>query len=687
MYKLPLIKTVILLAICHSICLPAIAQDEKTDTLERIVVNAFQNNRQLLYLAAAVNVLGKAELERSGSVSIVPSMNMLPGVNMDERSPGSYRLNFRGSSVRSPFGVRNVKVYYNDIPFTDPGGNTYLQILGFYNYDDVEILKGPSGSMYGSGTGGVMFIRDAVEPNVQEVAYALGSNGSQSMMAAANIADSSSSFSIKYNRQAGDGYRNHTAMHRDVVTLGVAMSRGEHQKISAHFLYGNLYYQTPGALTLAEYQADPRSSRPAAGIFPSAEEARASFTLDYFLAGFTLQQKVSNEINNKTTVYGAYAQNRNPNFRNFSRTSEPHFGTRTNFSFAKNLDATELTLNAGGEFQHSFYAQRVFKNHSGSTGELQTDDEVHNTQALAYLQAQLNWKNGFSLLAGTSVNVFSVDFTRFSGSGLHYRRTFKNQWAPRLSAMQVFRKNFVVYTSVSKGFSPPSTGELLPSTDIFNQTLQAERGMNFEIGGRASLMQRRLFVDVSLFRMKVDHIIIQKRDASGGDYFENAGSADEFGAEAMVRYHVLRQPGTFFEDILVNMTSTLYDFRFKNYKPLNNDYSGNRLPGVSPVKITGSVDAKMRFGLFWTVTSIYNSGIPLNDANSAIAQPYLVMGSQISKATHAGSLRFTIAAGVQNLFDETYSLGNDINAAGGRYYNAAPGRQFYLSMQLTRKGK
>jgi iron complex outermembrane receptor protein len=50
---------------------------------------------------------------------------------MEERSPGSYRLNIRGSSLRSPFGVRNVKIYYNNIPFTDPGGNTYLNSLAF----------------------------------------------------------------------------------------------------------------------------------------------------------------------------------------------------------------------------------------------------------------------------------------------------------------------------------------------------------------------------------------------------------------------------------------------------------------------------------------------------------------------------------------------------------------------------
>lgn len=35
-------------------------------------------------------------------------MNAIPGIRMEQRSPGSFRLNIRGSSLRLPFGIRNV---------------------------------------------------------------------------------------------------------------------------------------------------------------------------------------------------------------------------------------------------------------------------------------------------------------------------------------------------------------------------------------------------------------------------------------------------------------------------------------------------------------------------------------------------------------------------------------------------
>ena len=44
--------------------------------------------------------------------------------------------------------------------------------------------------------------------------------------------------------------------------------------------------------------------------------------------------------------------------------------------------------------------------------------------------------------------------------------------------------------------------------------------------------------------------------------------------------------------------------------------------------------------------------------------------------------KLDVFAGIDNAFDLTYSLGNDINAAGGRYYNAAPGRNYYGGISL-----
>src|SRR5690349_18351386 len=111
------------------------AQDADADTTKKIlaevIVKGYEQNRPLLQVGAAVSLIDPQQLQRTAGISILPALNAAPGIRMEERSPGSYRLNIRGSSLRSPFGVRNVKVYLNNIPFTDPGGSSYLNQFAF----------------------------------------------------------------------------------------------------------------------------------------------------------------------------------------------------------------------------------------------------------------------------------------------------------------------------------------------------------------------------------------------------------------------------------------------------------------------------------------------------------------------------------------------------------------------------
>ena len=80
--------------------------------------------------------------------------------------------------------------------------------------------------------------------------------------------------------------------------------------------------------------------------------------------------------------------------------------------------------------------------------------------------------------------------------------------------------------------------------------------------------------------------------------------------------------------------------------------------------------------------------IYLNDANSAAANAYHLLGARLgwkkqTKKMKDHSYRFNFYAGADNLLNEQYSLGNDINAAGGRYYNTAPRRNYYAGISIS----
>ena len=116
--------------------------------LDSIVVTGYDSEQRLKSVPGAIHVLNRDRLISFDQERILTSVNSLPGVRFEERSPGSYRLAIRGSMLRSPFGVRNIKVYWNGIPFTDPTGSTALNLLDNINMQHLEVIKGPAGSVY-----------------------------------------------------------------------------------------------------------------------------------------------------------------------------------------------------------------------------------------------------------------------------------------------------------------------------------------------------------------------------------------------------------------------------------------------------------------------------------------------------------------------------------------------------------
>ena len=651
--------------------------------LDEVVIKAFEQNRKLRDVPAAVNYVSRQALERFNAASIVSAVNTTPGIRMEERSPGSYRINIRGSSLRSPFGVRNVKIYYNDIPYTDPGGNSYLNNLGYYNFNSIEIIKGPGSSLYGAGTGGVMMI-ESLNENARRGAlaeYTVGSYNMHNIFASLTAGGENSISRVGYQHQENDGYRDQSRLKRDVLSWNGIFKIDEKRHLKTSFLYSDLFYETPGALTLAEYKANPKRARPGAGIFPGAETARASINEKTFVAGASLTQQLISQLENKTTLYGMFTELRNPNVRGYDRSSEPHAGGRTVFTFKQPIDNGSLDFNVGGELQQGFANVASHKNVNGNADSLRSTDEIKNRQSFVFAQASLELQK-WVLVAGASWNQLKVRFQRYTprASGEQTRK-FDNEIAPRISLSKKFNK-ITFYTSVAKGFSPPTTAELLPTGGAVNFDLNPEKGINYDLGFRSSFF-RGLYIDVNAFIFSLENTIVQRRDAGGGDYFDNAGKTKQHGIETYLSYPLM-QSSTIINRSLFWLSHTWHDFHYKEFKQLNNDFSGNRLPAEAPHTIATGVDFNFSNGLFANANFYYSDKIPLNDANTAFATSYNLLGLKIGyeKLLHE-KFRIKLFAGIENLLDEQYSLGNDINGFGGRYYNAAPGRNYFGGVAIS----
>ncbi len=686
-----------IISICYTtIATAQLNADSTTHTLDSVIVRAFAQpitpkSPALCGCAIATTILPYADF--STKTSLLNGLNTVSGVRMEERSPGSYRLSIRGSSLRSPFGVRNIKVYWNNIPVTDPSGNTYFNQFAWNNFSSVEIYKGPAGSMYGAGTGGLLILsnfENSFKPGIS-AEYLIGSYNLHNFFASGRFGNKESMNQITYAHNQTDGYRSHTNMRRDNFSWTTKISRDKFTLTTA-VLYTDMFYQTPGALTLAEYTTTPKNARPAAGAFPSATTAKAGIYQKNLLTGISGMFSLAPFLKNNTTLYGSFAQVKNPAIRNYERRNEPSFGGRTSFEFKKRYETTQLHFVVGSEFQQGYFNTQVSKNRNGNPDTLQTNDDINNNSLSVFAQASADINSKWFINAGVSTNKLTLHITRLNiYPVVTQSRTYKNEVVPMLSIAKSFsinKSSLVVSALASKGFSPPTVAEVLPSTGNISTNLEAENGWNYETTLRLYTLNNKLKLEATAFYFKLNDALVQRRDLSGADFFVNAGDIKQKGLEFHVDYKT-RLGIDFFRSIAFRSDVTLNNFKYGSFIKGVDDFSGKKVPSVPSGIYSLLADIETRKGLYLNLNYYAASAIYLNDANTFKTAPYHLLGAQLGFKKAIKQIQLHFYAGADNLLNETYSLGNDINAAASRFYNAAPERNYYVGMKVewVKKGK
>jgi iron complex outermembrane receptor protein len=663
-------------------CFSQTETSDSTVTIDTVIVRSFEQWRRGPVTPILICTITPAISQYSSKTSLLNGLNAVAGVRMEERSPGSYRLSIRGSSLRSPFGVRNIKVYWNDIPVTDPGGNTYFNQFAWNNFSHAEIFKGPAGSLYGAGTGGLVLLNNFSgkwEPGAS-IEYLNGSFGLHNIFGSVRFGQNESKNQITYAHNQVDGYRVQTNMRRDNLSWTSQIKKAKHE-LTASLLFTDMYYQTPGALTLAEFNTDPKAARPAAGGFPSAVNAKAAIYQKNLLVGLSNIYTNGGGIKNTTTLYGSYAQIKNPAIRNYEKRTEPSFGARSFFSYDKSYCSGRMKFIVGTEFQQGDFNTQVSKNRNGEPDTLQTDDDIDNRALAIFAQADIQTDSRWHFIAGVSLNKNSIKITRLNNYPVVSKsRNYRNELAPKFSLMKDFNAKFYWLASVSRGFSPPTIPEVLPSTGVISTELEAENGWNYETTLKAFLFRKKLLLELTAFYFKLKDALVQRRDLSGADFFVNAGDVKQRGIEFHGSYSTYIS-SDIFNRFSVRTDITYNYFRYGSFIKGPDDFSGKKVPSVPSSVITILTDLEFNKGFYMNANYYGASSIYMNDANTAKAEPYHLLGSQLGwKKRINEKILLNIYAGADNILDEKYSLGNDINAAANRFYNAAPPRNYYAGL-------
>ena len=140
------------------------SSSDQTDN-ENIVITATKRPQVLLDVPQSISVVSGANLEAQHATNFQDYLKLVPGLQLNQDTPGEGRLIVRG--VNTGGVASTVSVYVDDTPFGSSSGLVNGAVLAgdfdTFDLNRIEVLRGPQGTLYGASSlsGVLRFVTNA----------------------------------------------------------------------------------------------------------------------------------------------------------------------------------------------------------------------------------------------------------------------------------------------------------------------------------------------------------------------------------------------------------------------------------------------------------------------------------------------------------------------------------------------
>lgn len=640
------------------------------------------NNRSNRETPGAVAILTADDIQRGSGVSMQAALNSVPGVRMDQSTLSDSRISIRGGGIRSPWGSRAVKLYVNDIPVTETDGTTRVEALDVSNIGHMEIIKGPTSSLYGAGTAGAINIQLQRAPYGERSVELSGLTGAYGLNRTATTyrsgGDVLNSY-VAYGWQEYGGYRAHSNDMRRFLTGNFQFFPSEKRTVTVLLSHSAQRSQIPGALTEDQLTADRRQAN------ATNMDKAAGRNQNWTRVGIGQQYRFNEHLSNSTSVFSYFYDLDHPLAYAYIRNHYQSYGGRTRFTYDPRFSRLATVFTVGAEFNQGLTKGSQYENQHGTEGSIRSNIDNRNTFYTLFYQSETQLAPRTLLTAGIGLNSLQYDVDDYLAPHQSGIKRFRMQASPRIGISHGFHDALMLHASIGTGFSPPTASEIRLADGSINPDLQAEEAVNYELGAKGSLFRSRLSYDLAVFRMDMRGELIAHSVQQGITVYTNAGKTEHLGAEAAFSWLAIASTDHPWIERLRPFASLSYsDFTF-----VNGDYGGNRLTGIAPWVANAGIDLTTKAGFYAYGTYAFNDRLPLNDENTDFHAAYHVLNFKAGYTHVFGKrIKAEVFGGIDNLLDQRYSSFVALNAAaygGGQppYYNPSPGRNAYGGLNLS----
>jgi len=693
--------------LCHD------ASAEDIQELDPIVVTATRVAEASLDLPVSIDLVDAEAIHRGQlQVNLSESLITVPGVSVQNRQnyAQDLQLSIRGFGARSSFGVRGVRLYSDGIPGTMPDGQGQFSHFDLGSADRIEVLRGPFSALYGNSSGGVIavFTEDA-QPGYMLGGEALyGTFNTQRYAVKTTGDDGVINYVVNAAHFQTDGYRFHSSAERNNFNAKLKFAPSATSKLT---LVANVVetpaVQDPLGLTRSQLAADPRQ----AGVGAILYNTRKS--LEQQQVGAVYENQLSAHDQFSTTVYtGHRATTQFQAIPKATQQNAPlypggvidldraYWGIDSHVTDKREVGGTPLQVVAGVDYEDLAEARKGYLNYVGSdlgvAGAIRRDQANHVYNIDQYLQAQWDPLSSWRVIAGLRHSMVEI-----SSHG-HIPVLDDANSTVRYSAVNpvggiTFRLSSAVslYGSYGKGFETPTLNDVAyrsvdGSLPGLNLGLKPARSDNYEAGIKAGSGAVR--ANLAAFYTKTTDELAVLQNSSGRTVNQNIGSTTRRGLELAVdaawaagfsgrlAYTYIRavvaQPYSACKGPPCNPLANPLGPLPANYVRVN---AGNYLPAVPMNSLYAGLTWRYApLGFSSTLETQGRARIYTDDRNSDAAPSYWVANLRAGFEQETGHWRFSEYARVDNIADRAYVGSVIVNETNSRFFEAAPGRTFYI---------
>ncbi|MGJ4893279.1 TonB-dependent receptor family protein [Bradyrhizobium sp. HKCCYLRH3099] len=628
-----------------------------------------------------------------------------PGVSVKQgNGPRDLGISIRGSNARNGFGIRNIVLFEDGFPVTQPDGLSRSDLIDPHAYGAVDVIRGPSSALYGNyATGGAINFRTRPGGSIDgaEIGSEGGSFGYLSNYLAFGKKVGNFEGSLFTSDVRGDGYLGNSWFNTQTVNFLGTVKVTPDDRFTVKIINNDLTTRLPVRYTLSNYYLNPYQQ----GCTNGKSFAAGCQTVGLNKNGFNTLGGVDTETalqaglgrNDRRTIVGGRWEHdfdNNTTWRNQfvfddRNISQPTgstsaIGDYPSYNYMSDitrrgeifgLESTAFfgafynTLTASGDTRFVVPGGNAALGRlSGNTWSETTNygfrarEELKLTAALTAV-AGLGWER--THLRGVNT-AYSYNATGIATTSITTADRQFDNLAPELALLYKVNSDWLLRARVATGYGTPQASNLfvLPTGAFGNNTqLKSQTNLGYDVGFDWTPNRTVTVSATGFYEFFRNEIVTQAVTGPlNSSYTFNAPRSEHRGVELAADWRFL--PGwrftaayTYLDQVYTDYTenlasgSTLFSF----------NRAGNKIPGISPNELTARLgydhDSGRLAGLGGFVEVQWKDSFYMDNGNLQKAPGYELVNLNVHYKTELASETFkslNVFFEVRNVFDRTY---------------------------------